>query len=155
MTAALQSSHQAPSVRLSPCRRRNGTTEPAPSGTAERVPAKPVSPLPQLYYWQAELTYWQLEVGFYHQLLTMEIQWSKPCCRRKLGELLYAFATFKHDILPEMKTALEEILSDNPAQNGWDFPAWQEKIEEHARTFRKLKLEIFPCLSDMLTVTIW
>lgn len=151
----MQSYQQALPVRLPPCRRRNGMAEPAPPEETERVPARVVSRLPPLRYWQDELSYWQFEVDFFHKLLSLEIRWSKPCSRGKLDEALSALSTFKHDILPEMKAALAEMLSDNPVQNGWHFQIWQEKIEEHAKTLRKLKLEIFPCLSDMLTVTIW
>ncbi len=154
MTAALQPSNQAPPVRLSNCRRRNGTAEPT-------LPdMKPVLLIPDvqpqhLYRWLDELDYWQLEVSFYHKLLTIEIYMGKPCKRVKLDEVLNAFAAYKHEILPDMKAALEKILADNPVQNGLHPSAFQREMERHTETLRKLKLEVFPCLSELLTVTIW
>lgn len=154
MTAASQSSKQASSVRLLHCRRPNGTAEQAPPDL-QPVHPEPVSPPPHLYRWLDELRYWQLEVSFYHKLLTIEIYMGKPCKRVKLDEVLNAFATYKHEILPDMKVALEKILADTPVQNGLHPSAFQREMERHKEALRKLKLEVFPCLSELLTVTIW
>ncbi len=154
MTAALQSSTQAPPVRLSHCRRHNGTAELAPSDP-KPVLVKPILQLSQLRFWQDELNYWQLEVDFFCRLLTLEISNCKSCKRSRLEEVRLAFTAFKQEILPGMRTSLEETLSGAPAQNGFHPSSLQKKIEEHAETLKKMKLEVFPCLSELLTVTIW
>lgn len=116
---------------------------------------KPASELPRLRFWLDELHYWQLEVNFFHQLLTLGISNCSSCRRPKLEGVSHSFATYKHEILPGMKTSLEKILTGAPIQNGLHPSALLKKIEEHAGTLKKLKLEVFPHLSELLTVTIW
>lgn len=113
------------------------------------------SQVEQLSHWQSELDYWQVEVNFYHHLLTMGVFNCKQDSRHRLDYLSNAFSVFQKEILPEMKAFLEDILSDTLNRDKLQLATLQQELMEHAKTLKKLKLEVFPHLPELLIVSIW
>lgn len=109
----------------------------------------------ELTYWRDELDYWQVEVNFYHYLLTMGSLNCKQDSRHRLDYLCHAFAVFQKEILPEMKSFLEDILSDSPSRDKTQWTTKQQELMEHAETLKNLKIEVFPHLPELLVVSIW
>lgn len=108
-----------------------------------------------LTYWRDEVDYWQVEVNFYHHLLTMGVFNCKQDSRHRLDYLSNAFSVFQKEILPEMKAFLEDILSDTLNRDKLQLATLQHELMEHAKTLKKLKLEVFPHLPELLIVSIW
>lgn len=113
------------------------------------------SPIERLIYWQEELHYWQLEVIFFHSFLHTGIYNCKPDSWYKLDYLRHAFSVYELEILPDIKTTIENTLADTHNRNELQGKTLQQEIESHAETLKKLKIEVFPYLSELLSTPIW
>ncbi len=153
MKAALQFSDQTPSGRYFH-RGQNKKVALRSAKLRQDLPQR-LSQHQQLSYWRDELDYWQVEVNFYHYLLTMGAFNCKQDSRHRLDDLCRAFAVFQKEILPEMKAFLEDILSDTPCRDKLRLATKQQELAEHAETLKKLKLEVFPHLPELLLVSVW
>lgn len=125
-------------------------------------PNKPRPGLPRrapvterLVYWQDELRYWQLEVSFFNSLLHIGIFNCKPDSWYRLDYLRQAFSVYEHEILPDIKTTIENTLADKHNRNELQGKTLQQEIESHAETLKKLKIEVFPYLTELLLTPIW
>lgn len=113
------------------------------------------SQIGRLAHWQEELHYWQLEATFFHSLLNMGMDNCKPDSWHRLDLLPHAFSVYEHEILPDMKSCIENILSDTHIRNGLQIKILLREIEVHAEALKKLKIEVFPYLSELLYTPIW
>lgn len=113
------------------------------------------SPIERLIYWQEELHHWQLEVNFFHFLLHTGIYNCKPDSWHKLDYLRHAFSVYELEILPGINIALENTLSGTRRWDGLQGKSLQQEIEAHVEILKKLKMEVFPYLSELLTTPIW
>lgn len=153
MRATLQFSNQTPSGRY--FHRRQNTKVPLRTAKLRQDLPPRLSQNQQLTYLRDELDYWQVEVNFYYHLLTMGVFNCKQDSRHRLGYLCHAFAVFQKEILPEMKAFLENILSDTPSREKSHLATKQQELVEHTETLKKLKLEVFPYLPELLVVSVW
>ena len=153
MRAALQFSDQTPSGRY--FHRRQNNKVALRTAKLRRDLPQGLSQDQQLTYWRKELDYWQVEVNFYYHLLTMGVFNCKQDSRHRLDYLCHAFAVFQKEILPEMKAFLEDIVSDTPSRDKSQLATKQQELVEYAETLKKLKLEVFPHLPELLVVSVW